>query len=113
MKSLLSSVALSALVAILPAWSQTTAPATGAPSNEQNAPGTGGTSKPGTPGLPGSKSGPAAGTSSGTSVPDATSSPATSKDEGKVPGLPGGKSGPAAKPAPGATDDAAGGTKSR
>jgi hypothetical protein len=94
MKILLGGVAMAAIVAVaLPAWSQ--ASLTQGQSTQQNAPGTGGVSKPGVPGSPGSKSGPTV-TRSGTTAPDPTQR-GTSGDQSKVPGLPGSKSGPAVK----------------
>jgi hypothetical protein len=95
MKTLLSGVALAAIVAVaLPAWSQPNTMQ--GQSTQQNAPGTGGTSKPGVPGLPGSESGPTV-TPSGTTVPEASRT-RPDGDESKVPGLPGSKSGPTEKP---------------
>jgi hypothetical protein len=72
---------------------------------QQNQPGTGGTSKPGVQGLPGSKSGPTMKSTDPTATQraakpessDQTSTPTKNQDESKVPGLPGGKSGPATK----------------
>jgi hypothetical protein len=73
------------------AWGQPTT--TGA---QDNAPGAGGTSKPGVSGAPGSKSGPAAGSQG--SAPS-TSDPATThQDPSGVRGMPGSKSGPATNP---------------
>jgi hypothetical protein len=95
MKTFLSGVALTAIVALaVPAWSQLNT--TQGQAAQQNAPGTGGVSKPGTPGLPGSKSGP-------TVTPSATTMPEAARtrhdgDESKVPGLPGNKSGPTVRP---------------
>lgn len=64
-------------------------------STDQNAPGSGGVSKPGTAGLPGSKSGPAAKPGSGASDSGMSgSSTAPQQDQSKVPGLPGSKAGP-------------------
>jgi hypothetical protein len=71
---------------------------------QQNQPGTGGTSKPGVQGLPGSKSGPTVKSNDATntqraanpqsSTPGADQDSTTkSQDESKVPGKPGGKSG--------------------
>ncbi len=93
MKMLLSAAAVALAMGSLPAWSQTTT----SPTNDQlqNAPGTGGTSKPGVAGQTGNKSGPAAqqsGTSASRSLTGTTTSP--SQDESKVQGMPGNKSGP-------------------
>jgi hypothetical protein len=95
MKRLASGVLAAALLAttVSPASAQTnTAPQT-SPVPLQNAPGTGGTSKPGMQGLAGSKSGPAVRESSGSSDKTTTKQ----QDESKVPGLSGGESGPAVK----------------
>jgi hypothetical protein len=64
--------------------------------SQQNAPGTGGTSKPGVAGLPGSKSGP---TKTPESLPQSGSStpPTLQQDQSKVPGMTGSKSGMAPK----------------
>jgi hypothetical protein len=127
MQKLLCGVAMTAvLVGTSPVWAQTTTsqPSKQTQSTQQNAPGTGGVSKPGTQGLPGSKSGPAvrdpsgssgsstSGTTSGTS--SANSGPvntgaAQTQEQARVPGLPGSKSGPAVK-APGS--DASGSSSS-
>lgn len=94
MKKVLCGVAVAAIVAgTLPAWSQTNQMQGQSP--QQNAPGTGGTSKPGVPGLPGSKSGPTV-TRSGNTLPEAKTSP--SGDQSGVKGLPGNKSGPTERP---------------
>jgi hypothetical protein len=92
MKTVLGLLISVALTGAIPAFAQSTAP----DNQKQNAPGTGGTSKPGVTGLPGSKSGPAT-TSSGEPTPSANSRTTKSHDESKVPGLPGSKSGPAVK----------------
>jgi hypothetical protein len=62
--------------------------------SQQNAAGTGGTSKPGVAGLPGSKSGPTKTheTQSGSSTPGTLQ-----QDQSKVPGMPGTRSGMAPK----------------
>jgi hypothetical protein len=103
---LVSGLAAAALVAgalTSPSFAQTQ-------SNQQVAPGTGGTSKPGVQGLPGSKSGPAAKSGNAkqptqrAANPEAgqrtggkTGNPTTMhQDESKVPGKPGSKSGPTA-----------------
>jgi hypothetical protein len=103
---LVSGLAAAALVAgalTSPSFAQTQ-------SNQQVAPGTGGTSKPGVQGLPGSKSGPAAKSGNAkqptqrAANPEAgqrtggkTGNPTTMhQDESKVPGKPGSKSGPSA-----------------
>jgi hypothetical protein len=70
---------------------------------QQNQPGTGGTSKPGIQGLPGSKSGPTMKSTDPTATQraakpessDQAGTPTKNQDESKVQGLPGGKSGPA------------------
>jgi hypothetical protein len=64
--------------------------------SQQNAPGTGGTSKPGVTGLPGSKSG---ATKTPESLPQSGSSspPTLQQDQSKVPGMTGSKSGMAPK----------------
>ncbi|MDB5394110.1 MAG: hypothetical protein JWM91_1616 [Rhodospirillales bacterium] len=92
MKMILGVLISVALTGPMPAFGQSAAP----DNQTQNAPGTGGTSKPGVAGLPGSKSGPTE-TSSGKTRSD-TSNTSTTKhhDESKVPGLPGSKSGPTA-----------------
>ena len=113
MKALLSGVAVAALLAApLPAWSQAGAPPSGTQSlsdQQQNAPGTGGVSKPGVPGLPGSKSGPAAREPSGSSAPSAPSATNTQlQDQSKVPGMAGNKAGPSVREPGGASH--AGGT---
>jgi hypothetical protein len=79
-------VAAALWAGVPPAFSQD---ATQSPSNQQNAPGTGGTSKPGTAGLPGGKSGRAA-KSGNTS---ASTPGAAGRDESRVPGMAGSKSG--------------------
>jgi hypothetical protein len=100
-----SGLAVAALVAgalTSPSFAQTQ-------SNQQMAPGTGGTSKPGVQGLPGSKSGPAAKSGNtkrptqraanpeaGQRTGGKTGNPAMHQDESKVPGKPGSKSGPTA-----------------
>ena len=59
MKKLLSGVVAAAIVAVAwPAWSQSQYSTTQGQSTKQNAPGTGGPSKPGVSGLPGGESGP-------------------------------------------------------
>jgi hypothetical protein len=60
--------------------------------SQQNAPGTGGTSKPGAAGLPGSKSG---ATKTPESLPQSGSStpPTLQQDQSRVPGITGSKSG--------------------
>jgi hypothetical protein len=76
MRMLLSGMTVLALVTgAAPAWSQLS-------QTEQNAPGTGGISKPGIAGVPGIESGPAAKPSSPAGI-----------DESGVPGMPGSKSG--------------------
>ncbi|HVJ54171.1 MAG TPA: hypothetical protein VM689_17020 [Aliidongia sp.] len=81
------------------AQSQTATPPQGSPGtmSQQNAPGAGGTSKPGTAGLPGSKSGP-------TAKPSSTGAPANSttpqQDQSKVPGKSGAESGKPDQKAP-------------
>ena len=103
MKLLLGGVAFAALLmAGLPAWSQTSGTHSGtqSPSNEQNAPGTGGVSKPGMTGQPGNKSGPSVREPSDGSTAGSSGSSTSNthlQDQSKVPGLPGGKSGPAAQ----------------
>lgn len=94
MKKLLCGVAVVTMVAgALPGWSQTNQ--LQGQSTQQNAPGAGGTSKPGMPGLPGSKSGPTV-TPSGNTLPEAQTHP--SGDQSGVRGLPGNKSGPTERP---------------
>ena len=71
MKAFIISSSLAAAVLIAgglsdPSFAQTQ-------SNQQNQPGTGGTSKPGVQGLPGSKSGPASGPAAGTNAEPAPS----------------------------------------
>ena len=79
--------------------------------DQQNQPGTGGTSKPGVQGLPGGKSGPTvkapavkATPPQRAAMPPGTDGQSgngtTQQDESKVPGLPGGKSGAAATKKP-------------
>ncbi len=82
----------------LPTGAQTTSPSTGAQNQsvQDNAPGTGGTSRPGVPGLPGSKSGPAV--RSQGSDPSSGDSTTTHQDPSGVRGLPGSKAGPAVNP---------------
>jgi hypothetical protein len=103
MKPLLAFVTLAVAGAIpamvaLPAEAQTAAPQSTMQeqSVDQNAPGSGGVSKPGTTGLPGSKAGPAIDRPSGSRAPDSNmsgTSTAPQQDQSKAPGLPGGKSG--------------------
>jgi hypothetical protein len=64
--------------------------------SQQNAPGTGGTSKPGVAGLPGSKSG---ATKTPESLPQSgsTTPPTLQQDQSRVPGITGSKSGMAPK----------------
>jgi hypothetical protein len=61
---------------------------------DQNAPGSGGVSKPGTAGLPGSKSGPVDRAPGGKMPESSGSSAAPQQDQSKVPGMPGSKAGP-------------------
>jgi hypothetical protein len=110
MKYLLGSAAVAALLfAGVPASAQT--------SNDHNAPGTAGVSKPGVAGKPGSKSGPSEHEKSGSRgmsgssshESGTTSGPASGnsgtvdtsnthmQDQSKVPGMPGNKSGPSVK----------------
>jgi hypothetical protein len=90
----LNGVATAAIVMLaLPGWAQGVT--TQGQPTQQNAPGTGGTSKPGVPGLPGSKSGPTV-TPSGNTVLETKTHP--SGDQSGVQGLPGNKSGPAERP---------------
>jgi len=96
MKALLA-FAVTVAVAGAPTWAQTTQQMPRHPSNTQNAPGEGGTSKPGVPGHAGTESGPSP--SSGSSMPgakDSGPSVTRQRDQSKVPGLPGGKSGASA-----------------
>jgi hypothetical protein len=72
-------------------------------SNEQNAPGTAGVSKPGVAGLPGSKSGPVTREPLGGSTMSSGPTNAQLQDQSKVPGLPGGMSGPAVRQPSGGT----------
>lgn len=108
MRKIVSLAAAAALVtASLPAWSQTNP--SKSDEQTQNAPGSGGVSKPGVPGQPGNKSGPAAKKSETTrgmgSTGSSTPSTATpSQDSSRVPGLPGNKSGPSDR-APGQKSD--------
>jgi len=90
MKTILGLLMSVAVIGAVPAIAQSTNP----DEQKQNAPGAGGTSKPGVPGLPGSKSGPTA-TQSGPAPSTAHKDMTKSHDESKVPGLPGSKSGPA------------------
>jgi len=90
MKTILGLLMSVAVIGAVPAIAQSTNP----DEQKQNAPGVGGTSKPGVPGLPGSKSGPTA-TQSGPAPSTAHKDMTKSHDESKVPGLPGSKSGPA------------------
>jgi len=87
MKFLLTGIAMAGLVMIAgqPAWSHDSSVQL-SQNTQDNAPGTGGTSKPGTAGAPGSKSGPAA-----------KPSGSAGSDESGVKGMPGNKSGPAVK----------------
>jgi hypothetical protein len=95
MKIVLGVLTAAALMAATPAWAQSPSSQSSAPDQgKQNAPGTGGTSKPGVAGLPGSKSGPAM-TKSGDAAPSSQNEMTKHRDESKVPGLPGSKSGPA------------------
>src|SRR5690348_1287115 len=102
MRKILSLAAAAALMtATLPAWAQTTtSPSSKSDQQMQNAPGSGGTSKPGVSGQAGNKSGPAAkenGSSSSSTGSSGSSTPPSalpSQDSSKVPGLPGNKSGP-------------------
>jgi len=100
MRELFVGLALAAMSAIvLPAVAQNDATENN-PTEEQYAPGTGGTSKPGVEGLPGNKSGPAtdqSGASEGAGSEQSGANPddAAGSDNSKVPGLPGNKSGPA------------------
>jgi hypothetical protein len=98
MKPLLTLAVAGAISAIatLPVQAQSTSspPSTmQGQSSDQNAPGSGGVSKPGISGAPGSKAGPAAkgGNASDTGVSGSSTAP--QQDQSKVPGLPGGKSG--------------------
>ena len=92
MKILLMGVAVAGLViAGQPAWSQTRSGQV-TQNAQDNAPGTGGTSKVGTPGAPGSKSGPAAKPSGAGTPPGAAG-----HDESGVKGMPGNKSGPSVR----------------
>lgn len=92
MKTILGLLMSIAVIGGAPAFAQSQNP----DYEKQNAPGTGGTSKPGVPGKPGSKSGPTT-TPSGAAPSTANKDMTKSHDESKVPGLPGSKSGPAAK----------------
>ena len=86
MKILVTGIAVAGLlIAGAPAWSQSNSPQL-SQNTQDNAPGTGGASKPGTAGVPGSKSGPAA-----------KPSGAAGADESGVKGMPGNKSGPAVR----------------
>jgi hypothetical protein len=105
MKTVLSAAAgILALVAMaLPAAAASDQPGTNGQgsSAQQNAPGHGGTSKPGIAGKPGSKSGPTArhnknGSTAGSG--SSTKETVRHQDESKVPGKPGSKSGPTVKP---------------
>jgi len=114
-KMLFSAIVATAFAAAaFPALSQTTEvdPGMQNKSSQQNAPGTGGTSKPGTPGLPGSKSGPgesmtvgegSATRSAGGLVSNAPGTGSNGseitkqQDQSGVRGLPGSKSGPTVK----------------
>ncbi len=103
MKHLMTTSLLIAAMA-LPSLAQTNAPSTTGKlpaAEQQNAPGQGGTSKPGVPGVPGIKSGPAdkssSGAGAGVTGKTTPSQGAAGSDESKVPGLPGNKSGPAEK----------------
>jgi hypothetical protein len=108
MKTLLKIIAVSALaVAAMPALSQTNQNKPGTQSSEQNAPGTGGVSKPGVSATPGTQSGPAppvtvgegaaAKTPGGLENPAGSSTQTHQQDQSGVPGLPGSKAGPAVK----------------
>jgi hypothetical protein len=127
MQKLLSGVVMMAVLAGIapvrapaPVWAQTipSQPSKQTQSAQQNAPGTGGVSKPGTPGLPGSKSGPAvrdpsdssgtntSGSASGTTSGPSSANPgpvntgaAPTQDQARVPGpnLPALLTGPAAR----------------
>jgi hypothetical protein len=99
MISLLGGLAIAAIVAVAPpAWSQGVT-TQGAPT-QQNAPGTGGTSKAGLPGMPGTESGPAV-SPSGTTMPEPSlmrRNDQQSGDESGVPGKPDTQSGPSVRP---------------
>lgn len=104
MKTILSGVAIAALIALaLPAWAQqagggSSGTTTQGQSMEQHAPGTGGASKPGVQGLPGSKSGKTmtpSGTTSGSGSSESQSGMTKMQDQSQVPGAPGNKSGAA------------------
>jgi len=103
MKPLLTMAVAGAIsaVAALPVQAQSgTSQSTmqGQSTTEQNAPGSGGVSKPGVSGQPGNKSGPAVRPGNGTSESGTSgSSTVQQQDESKVPGLPGNKSGPSVR----------------
>ena len=104
MKPFASGIAVAALLAALSACehraAQSNEPSL---SNQQNAPGTGGVSKPGVAGMPGNESGAAVRAPSGSSTMSGGTSNAQQQDQSKVPGLPGGKSGPAIRQPSGGT----------
>jgi hypothetical protein len=113
MRALLIGVGVSLSLAMWPAWSQTTSPPSQvqAQANDQNAPGTGGVSKPGVPGKPGSKAGPTVSPSTGSSLPEASDTTKL-QDQSKVPGLSGSKSGPSSSKSSGAAASGSEGTAS-
>ena len=98
MKALLSGIALAALVASLPAWSQTNAPQTGtAGQSTQHEAANAPNSETGVPGRPGTKSGPTV--EPGGKVTGTKQTPAARlQDKSGVRGMPGNKSGVAVTP---------------